>query len=132
MGTAFDASDVERNSNGIGGSGSGSSYSKALLPASSGIIPRAVDEIFEYMANNEDVDVKLSMSYLEVYKEEINVSKVAHTERQPRSVLHSPHSLARSPPLTLARANAVTTNTHFTTDPTTTTTTRTSSSRASH
>ena len=43
------------------------------LPKTSGIIPRAVHEIFHTMQTNEDVDFKLTVSYLEVYKEEIKV-----------------------------------------------------------
>lgn len=46
------------------------------LPKTSGIIPRAVHEIFHTMTTSEDVDFKLTVSYLEVYKEEIKVHPV--------------------------------------------------------
>ena len=47
------------------------------IPDKYGIIPRAVHQILQYINDNSDeIEVKLSMSYLEVYKEEIKVGSL--------------------------------------------------------
>jgi len=48
-----------------------SNRKKGSIKKTSGIIPRAVHELFDYMDNKDDIDFKLTVSYLEVYKEEI-------------------------------------------------------------
>jgi hypothetical protein len=69
MGTAFNAAEAQLAS--TSSVNSEERFEKNNLPVSSGIIPRAVNEIFDFMLTNDDIDVKLSISYLEVYKEEI-------------------------------------------------------------
>ena len=55
MGTAFNAAEAQLAS--TSSVNSEERFEKNNLPVSSGIIPRAVNEIFDFMLTNDDIDV---------------------------------------------------------------------------
>lgn len=48
-----------------------SEFSASVVEGQKGIIPRAIQEIFQSLSENPSMDFKVKVSYMEVYKEDL-------------------------------------------------------------
>lgn len=48
-----------------------SEFSASVVEGQKGIIPRAIQEIFQSISENPGTDFKIKVSYIEVYKEDL-------------------------------------------------------------
>lgn len=48
-----------------------SKLSASVVEGQKGIIPRAIQEIFQNISENPSIDFKIKVSYIEVYKEDL-------------------------------------------------------------
>lgn len=48
-----------------------SEFPASVVDGQKGIIPRAIQEIFQSISGNPNIDFKIKVSYIEVYKEDL-------------------------------------------------------------